>query len=304
MLRWKRSPTMRPRGVVPRLVALAFLALHLSAQQGPPLPDEMRARYGYHRFALELCPAADPALYGRFSLYGRFDTNKKEVTLDWFYLPPDMKPHIDQDERHPVSFEPTAMCVEADASDTFYVAGYVQQEGLTVVERWTLTDIALGTAMLPEGVTKATLSVNLRKEVLFEMPVSMVGPLRAMAYHKTQDRLWFMEEAAPYRLLSVNSEGEDLTVIADEITLPGLGQYKTMDASQVKTTAPDGGGFIIELFPWRHWKPLRGSKLQWSTKELLFRDADLDGVVDEIVEMTMQDRLDRAYVLHEEYPYQ
>jgi len=81
-----------------------------------------------------------------------------------------------------VGFEPTAVCGKAAIGPDFFVVGYIPRTAQVVVERWTITNLLLGTAQSQGGgLPKSILAKGLRKDTI--VTTSALQPIKTAVFH-------------------------------------------------------------------------------------------------------------------------
>lgn len=275
-----------------------------SAQQGQALPDEMRAHFPSNVLATIMYPIGSGQhvedVFGGIS----FDTTDRKIRIDWIHGQDGVESGVLHVE-YPLSYEPTAICTRTGAGPVLYVAGYIQRTGHVVVEEWTFTNILLGQAVpVGGGTPKSTLSMNLTKSIV--LLDSAVMPIRAICYVKPQARLWLIEEAAPNVVWSVETETGNRSFLFDASIVPELPLFHSARTALVKPQAPDGGGFVVQFYKARPWKPTLATPFTSKPTDQLYilRDQNLDGVMDEATVIQMGDIEDvRQYVSNDDTFY-
>lgn len=276
------------------LAVCCLLASGPAIAQGPPLSEELKASFSSNVMAFQFHPIATGAHADDLSAAVTFDTAKKVVSIDWWYAV-DGAEYGTRHDDFTVSFEPTAVCPRAGSGPTLYIAGYIQRTGHTVIEEWTFENIVLGSA-LPQGGTqgKSTFSKTVRKEVIVND--AAVLPLRYLVYHYARNRLWAAEDSDPFVVWEIDVDSGARTHLADKFTWPELPLLLSARAGKVKSTAPDGGGFIVQLFKTRCWKPKSATGELKPTDQLyIIRDVNLDGVAEEAGVITFANLGSRQY---------
>lgn len=265
------------------LIALALVCPGVSSQ-APPLPDSVVGAFYGNSNAVAFCPTTDVTKFPALMAWVRFDTKARSLVIDWMWTAEGAETYREIEE-FALGYEPTAVCVQGSAGPILYVAGYVQRTGHVVLEKWTIENMALGSAT--QGtVFKSTMTKTVRREVIALW--TDVGPLRGIAYHVTQDRLWLVEEEFPHRVWGLDPETDVRSLLFDASTHPELADYPSVWRMMVGTDAPDGGGFLILFKPYRAWAR-HPSKEQPSDLLFIMRDADLDGTTDEVAEITFEE---------------
>jgi hypothetical protein len=192
-----------------------------------------------------------------------------------------------RDDEHAVSFQPTALCLRSGLGKVFYVAGYVERTGQVVVEEWT-ANYYMGAGQPNSGGEPVTLlAPNVTREVLLSS--DLVTPIRSMAYFFPSQRLWLFEDAAPHTVWSVDPETGNRQWLFDQTVIPEIALGLSAQTFMVTSDAPDGGGFIVVLFPWRDWDVKWMAGIPSNEHYYVFRDSNLDGTVDSALSMTVAD---------------
>lgn len=285
---------------------LSPMTVYAQTPPGTPLPQVMYSAWPKAKISAFIWhPIAVEADSDKVWARVWFDTSNKLIEASWFAsASEDAYPYV-EDEVYPVSYQPTAICRKAGRSPTIYVSGYIQRTGHVIVEEWTAESLIVGVAQ-PQGSEqeKTTLSKIIRKEVVFLS--NEIGPIRSMVYNKHEERLWLLEENVPHTVWRVNLSSGVAQPYFDDQTLPALALAESSQTMLVEPSAPDGGGFLILLYPWRCWKPawLKTPPPADSIQMYMLRDVNLDGVPDESTYISWNQLKDiRLYLDHEDPVY-
>lgn len=258
----------------------------VAAQAGPPLPDSLHATFGTYEFADRIYPTAwteNEFVIGSLS----FNTVEKYVDIDWDFKAPG-GPTRNSIERITVSYQPTAVCRKAGVSPIFFVVGYIQRTDQVIVEEWGVTNMLLGTALGPGGVTESSFSKIIEKNV-----VALTGSLQPIvdaAYNRYANKLWLLEAESPHVLWECDPASGNITALADESIVPALATAKSMWTVKIGSGA-QLSGFVIIFKKNYTWKEDDAS----DNSILLMRDADLDGTIEESVQLTWAEYAARGY---------
>ena len=223
-----------------------------------------------------------------------FATSAKTIILDWQYLT-GTAPTGSLYRTENVSFLPTAVCPLAGAGTVFFVAGYDQRSGKSIIEQWDITNIAIGTTVPPGGGDPiSTMSYQLNRTRL--AATTTIGFIRGIACHFQTNELFVFTEGPPNLLWSLEIASGTWTLLHSDQDVPVLGDYQTYFTTLISTEA-NKPGFIVVGKPWRPWlEATPMSQIDADTDTLLvFRDENLDGIIDEIVELTWSDYKQRGY---------
>jgi len=215
-----------------------------------------------------------------------FHAGEKYVQIEWDFKPQGGDPSQSYD-RVTVSYEPTAVCRKAGVSPIFYVVGYVWRTDQVVVEQWELTNMLLGTAIGPGGATTSTFGYTIRKDVLAS--TTSIQPIADAVYNRYADKLWLLEAESPKVLWQCDPATGNTTWLADQTTLVALGVAKSMWGTKIVGAALPG--YIIVLKPTYPWEEGDVD----SPNLFLMRDANLDGTMDEALQMTWEQYDQRGY---------
>lgn len=269
--------------------------------QTASLPTTMYSDFSGETRAALFCPSTNPEHYDSLSIGATFDTDTAELELEWHWCAPTATALHHEVETYSLGYQPTAFCKQSGAGPTMYVAGFIPRTGHVIVERWEITDLLLGQAATqPDGAVLSFLSKNIRKSVL--LVSDEVQPIRSMAFHHTQGVLWLMEESAPHVVWALDPDNGSPTYLFDSSTYPEIADKYSMRSLMVDSAAPQGGGFVVALMPWRAWKPKWASpnKLEWGDEVFVARDANCDGIVDEWAQLTIYELVEiRQYFAHQ-----
>lgn len=289
-----------PRPLTLRCAAVIAIC-GVATAQADPLDDAMRSSFPKNLKAATLRPSPDPDLASSVWARVSFHTSSKEVTLDWHAKALDAEP-LRQLETHPVAFEPTAVCVTSGPGADLYVAGYVARTGHVTVERWQVRDLVLGSA-LPQGGSgpaKSILGKEIRKDVV--LLSDDIGPLHSIVHHGPQGMLWLFEDGPPQEVWQLDPEAGGPVPFGSASIIPELAAAKHAAGFTIAPAAPDGGGFVVILYPWRAWRPAwvhEASFQPYATWLYLFRDQDLNGSIDESTALNWIEMVeDRQYFEH------
>lgn len=264
--------------VTPFLLA-GVLTGSLLAQAPTPLPESLRSQ-AWTTSAAIIYPSSNPA--DTDNIRGRvvFDTDEQTLGIEW-KIRADGALTKEENDVFSLSFAPTAVCRERGVGPTFYVAGYIERTGHVVIERWTFDDLLLGAAAPAGGGTPvSTLSRTLRKSVV--VMTTELKPLKTMAYHATADELWVFEEEVPYTVSTIDPTTGAIAWLFDWSVIPAVALTHTAYTTMIDPPAPQSG-FVIQLEPWRTWArwPFDVESQEAAVQLYVFRDANLDGVIDE-----------------------
>lgn len=288
-------------------ITSAAVAVPMLHPAGNPLPPQLKATWAEAGFSAFIWyPITNPANVDQLSARVWFQTEARLVDFGWLANAPGAKP-AELDESHSVSYEPTAMCCKAGRSPTVFIAGYAQRTGNVIIEQWDCDDILIGSgAAQGGGQPKTTFSKTIHKSAILQS--STVKPLKAILYNRYDQRLWLFEEESPWVVWRLDPDAETPIpeALTDGIAVPAIAAAKSAQTTLVKPSAPDGGGFLIMLYPWRAWKPdwaLSGN-LKQSDQLFIMRDIDLNGSIDESATLTWNQLKDvRLYMLNEDAKY-
>lgn len=251
-----------------------------------PLPASLAGPIGFSgHFAAALFPGSSVAERVQYNARLTFFPSEKKVELEWAFrhagaLPARRTDAVD------VSYRPTFVCEETAHSPVFYVGGFDERNGATVIERWTVTEMVLGAAALEGGgPPESAFTYSLRKDTLLYLPG--FAPLKTAASLPTAQSLLLVEEPAPHAVWLLETATGVLTPVADQSTQPLLASHHTARKFRLKATAPSGDGYVIVMYPWRIWEPML-SALADDDELLVFRDDDADGVLDQAAGAAME----------------
>lgn len=287
------------------LLLIAFLLLPATAggQSTPdPLPHDLEVDFTSATYAEILHPSADLADVQRLWATVRFGTVAQELRFQWLARADGAEPQV-VDEVYAVSYQPTAVCARAGRGPDLFIAGYVDRTGDVIVEKWTVDDIALGSA-IPQGSGSAvsTLAKTMRRSVV--TITDEIGPLRTIAFHAPLGCLFALEAGSPYRLWKIRPDTGAAVVAFDHDSMPKLALTKEIVSMMVDDTAPDSGGFLFLFNPWASWdvSALHLGGIEDDELIHMWRDSNLDGLTDESLNIEMSELAIRGYFIHED-PY-
>ncbi|MFT7461959.1 MAG: hypothetical protein ACI9EF_000293 [Pseudohongiellaceae bacterium] len=261
-----------------------FLAPAVFAQ-GVPLPDDAVAYFDPTENALTFCPTTDMTKFPKLNATVDFDTKEQSLDIAFQWTAPGAQTFREV-QHFDLGYQPTAVCVRGTAGSILYVAGYVQRTGHVVVEEFTIENLLLGSES--DGTSNgtvllSTVSRTVRREIIGLW--ADIGPLRGIVYHSTQAKLWLVEELSPLPVWSFDPETGLRTLLFDGSAHPELFDYPGVRRLTVSPNARDGGGFMVVFKPYRVWDR-SPSKHEPDDMLFIMRDSDLDGVTDEVAEIT------------------
>ena len=285
------------------LMGFLSLTATAAAQSTPdPLPDDLKANFTPATYAAIIHPSTNLADIDRLWATVRFQTVAQELRFQWLARADGAKPKV-VDEVYSVSYQPTDVCVRAGRGPDLFVAGYVERTGDVIIERWTVDDIALGSA-IPQGggAAVSTLAKTIRRSVV--TITDEIGPIRTIAFHAPLGCLFALEAGSPYRLWKILPDTGAAVFAFDYNYMPQLALTKEITSMMVDDTAPDGGGFLFLFDPWTPWDMVAWHYHGIEDDDLvhMWRDSNLDGVTDEALNIEMGELSNRGYYIHED-PY-
>lgn len=286
------------------VTCLIFLSITstIMGQTAPPLADDLKAYFPGYIYADGIWPVPDTSNEWITSEV-TFNTNAKTVTFDWSFKDAGatVADHIDTVS---VGYQPTAICRKAAIGSTLFVAGYAPRSGDVIVERWDITNLALGASAGPGGGTpKSTLGYSIQKTIIYND--ATVGPLTDIAYHLPAERLWLFEYGGTNTIWALDPSTSQTTWVADRNVIPALSDMRGIRTMKVDPPAAEPG-FIMLFEQWPHWEAAMPGFGDLDI--LVIRDEDLNGAFtdpdDEIAVIDWTEYHDRQYDEHSDNYYQ
>jgi len=272
---------------------LALVVLGTPTQSQTALPDEMKSAFEAHgTVATVLRP--DPGSVEDPRARVRFRTQERKVLLEWTFGIPGTATGLGMldngwrfDELS-VGYEPTALCAAAGSATSFFVAGWVERLGAILIEQFDVSNMAVGTTYSPGGEPISTLSLIYERSVVLAR--TGIGPVRALAFHKSRNELWLLEDSPQHRLMALDVANGSTTEVANATALPELAQMHSALQFVVPPSAPHPGFFVI-LRPQFDWELVDVEVVDPQSTVCLFRDENLDGNLDVSASMTWADAM-------------
>ena len=204
------------------------------------------------------------------------NTDERKIVLTYFFK--DADPYAIPGElikEIPVSYHPTAICKKAGKGDTFYVAGWAERLGHTVLEEWKLVGGAVGSTVPPSGPPiSALIPPTIEKTLL--LSTDEIGPVASVAFNHYGGECWLLEEASPKKVWSVDPASPSSRAVMFDATSDPTGTLATMTSMAVGRHPT--AGFMIYFELKRRW--VSGTLYHEPYPLRVFRDTDQDGVMD------------------------
>lgn len=237
--------------------------------------------------------------------YLGLDTEDRQVKIFWRARKGDAAP-TQRLQIVDTPYRPTAVTQHAGVTDKLYVVGWFERLNLAIVERWTVSQAALGEAMSPTGQALTAWSEpTLVKEIVYISPTALADPiLRGAACHPFAERLWLLTNEPTRRLLSVSVTEAAIQDPAGNTPVEALthGDHPYVaGANSIKTLLSTTGGLILLIQNRLHWVsclsepyyqqkmlPQLGGVMTFEPEPhvLIVVDDDLDGAALTPVELT------------------
>ncbi len=260
---------------------LLLVPMNIAAQT--PLPEAMQAKFVPGKLMGDFfyVPTGSQAKL-RASLYFE-NVEAKVVYISYLFQAPNALPG-EETKEYATSFRPTAVCKRAGLDSVFFVAGWSDRLSQTIVEKWTLSGGAVGSATpTTGGPAYSILTVPMVERELL-LTSTTIGPIAAIGFNVYGGDLWLMEDEQPKETWKLHVDSTDPPQL--DFSVGTTGYAFLANCNSISVAAHPNAGLVMYFEKKRKW--VSGVLYHEPYDLVVKRDADRDGIFELLESMTYE----------------